>query len=90
LDNRGQAGIPWREARPRDLASVDPATGEVVALFHPRRDRWADHFRLEGGTIEPLTPTGRVTARLLHFNDAARAEERALLIRAGILTPATE
>src|SRR5436305_7567093 len=32
-----------------DLASVDPATGVVVPLFHPRRDRWADHFRLEGG-----------------------------------------
>jgi HNH endonuclease len=72
-----------------DLASVDPATGEVVTLFHPRRDRWADHFRLEVGRIEPLTPAGRVTARLLHFNDPERVAERELLVRAEVITPLT-
>jgi 5-methylcytosine-specific restriction endonuclease McrA len=39
-----------------DLASIDPVTGDVVPLFHPRRDRWDDHFRLEFGRLEPLTP----------------------------------
>ena len=28
-----------------DLASIDPETGEVVPLFHPRRQRWSDHAR---------------------------------------------
>src|SRR4051794_27297769 len=28
--------------------AVDPTSGMVVALFHPRRDRWSDHFRWEG------------------------------------------
>src|SRR5215467_9409240 len=32
-----------------DLASVDIETGRVVRLFHPRRDRWSRHFRLEEG-----------------------------------------
>lgn len=73
-----------------DLASVDPATAAVVPLFHPRRDRWTNHFRLEDGRIEPLTPTGRVTARLLHFNDRDRVEERELLIRSGVVAPPTE
>src|SRR5689334_12784253 len=44
-----------------DVASVDPETGEVVPLFHPRRHRWTDHFALDGAIITSLTPTGRVT-----------------------------
>ncbi|HKI31902.1 MAG TPA: HNH endonuclease signature motif containing protein [Gemmataceae bacterium] len=68
-----------------DLASVDPLTGEIVLLFHPRRDRWSEHFRLMDGRVEPLTPTGRVTARLLQLNSPPRVEERALLVAAGMI-----
>jgi 5-methylcytosine-specific restriction endonuclease McrA len=71
-----------------DLASVDSQTDAIVPLFHPRRDRWTDHFRLEGSRIEPLTPAGRVTVRLLRFNDADRVEERESLIAAGVIRPA--
>src|SRR5688500_8409539 len=39
-----------------DLSSIDPETAQIVPLFHPRRDRWPDHFRISGGSIEPLTP----------------------------------
>src|SRR5947208_2104935 len=30
-----------------NLASIDPQSGDVVPLYHPRRDRWLNHFRLE-------------------------------------------
>jgi len=69
-----------------DVASVDPDTGEIVALYHPRRERWPDHFQLQTALIGPLTPTGRVTVRLLQFNHPDRVEERELLIKAGLLT----
>jgi hypothetical protein len=59
-----------------DLSSLDPKTEEVVNLFHPRKDRWSDHFRLEGVRILPLTPAGRATAHLLGFNTEARWTER--------------
>jgi hypothetical protein len=68
-----------------DLASVDPDTGIIIPLFHPRRDRWADHFRLVSGRIDPLTPTGRVTVRLLQLNHPERVEERELLIAIGVI-----
>ena len=29
-----------------NIASVDPESGRMVRLFHPRRDKWAEHFRL--------------------------------------------
>jgi len=59
-----------------DVAKVDPRTGRPVRLFHPRLDRWLDHFRLEGAVIEPLTAEGSATCRLLRLNTAERQAER--------------
>jgi hypothetical protein len=70
-----------------DLTSIDPQTGQIAPLFHPRRDRWLDHFRFAGARIEPLTPTGRVTVRLLQLNHSDRIEERELMLRLGLLPP---
>ena len=28
-----------------DLASIDPSNGEIVRLYHPRCDRWREHFQ---------------------------------------------
>ena len=67
-----------------DLASLDPETGELIPLFHPRKDRWSDHFRLDEARFEPLTAKGRVTVRLLQLNHPNRVRERALLIEAGL------
>ena len=68
-----------------DLSSIDPETGAVVVLFHPRRDIWIDHFRLAGGRVEPVTPIGRTTARLLQLNRPDRVEEREISLAAGFL-----
>ena len=66
-----------------NLSSRDPETGEVVRLFHPRHNRWNEHFRLEGFRIVPLTSRGRATAKLLRFNSPERLRVRALLQRLG-------
>lgn len=68
-----------------DLASIDPATGDIVPLFHPRRNRWTEHFHILEGRIDPVTAIGRVTARLLQFNHPDRIEERELLLAAGLI-----
>ena len=73
-----------------DLASIDEKTGSIEALFHPRRDRWIDHFRLLGGRIEPRTSAGRATTRLLRLNDSVRIQEREFLVAAGALREPTE
>ncbi len=64
-----------------DLASIDPLTGDIVRLYHPRRDVWDDHFVINAGRIEPQTAIGRVTVRLLRLNDPDRVDERARLLR---------
>ena len=51
-----------------NLTSIDPDTGEVTSLFHPRRQRWEDHFRRDGARIVGRTPVGRTTVWLLEIN----------------------
>ena len=62
-----------------DIGTVAPATGGLVRLFHPRNDRWADHFRLVGVRIEWRTEIGEATVRLLKLNDLHRILEREVL-----------
>jgi hypothetical protein len=69
-----------------DLTSIDPTTGAIEPLFHPRKNRWSEHFQLIDGRIEPLTPIGRVTARLLQFSRPERIAERLVLARSGNLS----
>jgi hypothetical protein len=66
-----------------NLAGVDPDTGQLVALFHPRRDRWEDHFDREGGRIVGKTRIGRTTVWLLEMNTAERLRWRQLLLELG-------
>jgi hypothetical protein len=65
-----------------DIGSISRA-GELTRFYNPRSDRWADHFRLAGDLIEPLTEIGEVTARILKFNDGERLLERQALRAAG-------
>jgi hypothetical protein len=82
-DNLSLACSECNRYKGSDLCSLDTQTNSIVALFHPRQDTWADHFRVDNGRIEPLTPIGRVTERLLHVNDADAVDRRVLLIQAG-------
>ena len=59
-----------------DIASLDPISGELVALFNPRNQRWSEHFRLNGGEIIPLTAVGRATETMLRLNLPQRVEAR--------------
>ena len=64
-----------------NLSGIDPMTGDVKVLFHPRRDRWADHFTFRGVYVKGLTACGRTTAAVLALNDARRLELREELLR---------
>ena len=41
----------------------------IVRLFHPRHDKWLEHFRWDGPELKPLTEIGRVTIAVLLIND---------------------
>ena len=61
---------------------IDTQTGDVVRLFHPRRDIWSDHCGYLGQQIVGLTAVGRTTtASLLEMNDPERRRVRELVAR---------
>jgi hypothetical protein len=51
-----------------NIAGLDPDTADLTRLFNPRRDAWADHFRLDGPRMTGRTPIGRATIRVLAMN----------------------
>lgn len=69
-----------------DLTSIDPETGKIVQLFYPRQDIWSEHFMIVNGEIIAKTSQGRVTVKLLQFNNQERIKERKLMISARIYT----
>jgi hypothetical protein len=69
-------------AKGSDVGSI-AASGEFTRFFNPRADLWADHFKLRGVFIDPQTPIGEVTARILELNETERIMERQLLLRLG-------
>jgi len=66
-----------------DIASIDPLTNELVALFNPRTQIWTEHFHLRMGRIVPLTSVGRATEKILQLNLPARVEVREKLAGIG-------
>jgi len=62
-------------------SAVDAQTGKRVAVFHPRRDHWREHFRWHGLIVVGTTDKGRATIALLKLNRTsilAIREEEAL------------
>jgi hypothetical protein len=79
-DNLALACVLCNKYKGSDIASVDPKTGKIAALYNPRQDVWRKHFLLkENGMIEPLTDVGRATARVLRLNAPERVKERSIL-----------
>ena len=67
-----------------NIAGIDPASGELVRLFHPRTDLWTEHFRFDDARLLGLTPIGRATINVLAMN-----AEDLLLLRVEILQEGT-
>jgi hypothetical protein len=59
----------------------DPVTGELAPIYHPRRQRWIEHFTLNSDLtlVIGLTPTGRATVERLQLNREGVVNLRALL-----------
>jgi len=48
-----------------NIASIDPETGVMMPLYHPRRHSWLEHFEAVQARITGLTPEGRTTVQLM-------------------------
>ncbi|MGA8539722.1 MAG: hypothetical protein WB566_09495 [Terriglobales bacterium] len=71
-------------SRGPNIASVDPDSGEIVRLFHPRRDTWSEHFIWDGPELTALTQVGQVTITHLFINDPEVVVVRKALQEEGV------
>ncbi|HRW09942.1 MAG TPA: HNH endonuclease [Caldilineaceae bacterium] len=57
-------------AKYNKITALDPISNREVPLFHPRQQRWRDHFAWNAPCthIVGLTPTGRATIVALQLN----------------------
>lgn len=76
LENLALACPACNLSKGPNLTGLDPATGEIVRLFHPRHDAWHEHFAAEGTLITGKTAIARTTVQLLGFNDMDRVRVR--------------
>jgi 5-methylcytosine-specific restriction endonuclease McrA len=68
LDNLGLACIDCNLHKGPNLTGIDPQTKRITQLFHPRRDKWDEHFKWRGKYVMGKTAIGRTTIRVLHMN----------------------
>lgn len=71
------------------VTAVDPETQTSVPLFHPRQQRWSEHFAWSEDHLRiiGLTPTGRATVVLLHLNRTSLLRLRRALIAINVHPP---
>jgi hypothetical protein len=81
--NLALACLRCNVAKGTDLGTIVGRPQKLTPLYHPRRHRWIDHFRIEGVRIQPSSDTASATVRLLELNASDRIRLRRVLIKAG-------
>lgn len=80
-DNLAYCCVYCNRFKGSDIGSIIIEKREFVRFFNPRWDNWGTHFKLNNFFIQPLTNIGKVTVRILGFNDKQRLLERELLVK---------
>lgn len=75
-ENLAYACTICNRAKGTDVGSIAPSTGEFTRFFN-----------LHGTAIEPRTPVGEATAKILGFNETERILEREALRHVGRYPP---
>jgi len=82
-DNLALACVRCNRHKGPNVSGVEPATRTVTRLFHPRRDRWDDHFEYIDAVLVGRTSIGVVTAQVLAINLPVRIAVRRSLMDEG-------
>jgi len=73
----------------RRLTAQDPVSGNVVPLFHPLKQAWAEHFTWssDGTEVRGLTSIGRATIEALQMNRPTIVQLRGYWAALGLHPP---
>ena len=84
LENLAFCCLDCNAHKGTNIAGLDPFTGALSRLFHPRSDRWEEHFAWYGAQLVGLTPIGRATVTVLEINRPICVRARVVLIKEGV------
>jgi hypothetical protein len=76
LENLALACIDCNLAKGSNLAGIDPETGALTPLYHPRRQKWDEHFTWNCLRIVGHTAVGRTTIDVLRMNSEDQLQLR--------------
>lgn len=84
LDNLAYACSGCNGSKAAKTSAIDPQTEEVVPLFHPRQQRWHEHFQWNSSKTEivGITTIGRATIKTLGLNRKPLLNLRRVLVLA--------
>jgi 5-methylcytosine-specific restriction endonuclease McrA len=87
LDNLALACLRCNKRKGPNIAGINPDTGEIIRLYHPRRDRWLEHFAWNRSQLIGLTAIGMATITVLGINHPSAIAVRAELLAEGLFPP---
>jgi hypothetical protein len=84
LENLAWSCLHCNKHKGPNIAGLDPLTGQLARLFHPRMQHWPRHFLWNGPILVGRTRTARATIHVLAINDPAAVTFRAELMLEGV------
>lgn len=84
LDNLAWSCLHCNKHKGLNIAGLDPLTGQLARLFHPRTQQWQRHFLWEGAILVGRTRTARATILVLAINDPAIVSFRTEVMLEGV------
>ncbi len=82
-DNLAFACLRCNACKGPNVAGVDPVSGEITPLFHPRQDEWNVHFEWHGAWLFGKTARARTTIHVLRINDIEVVQVRESMMEEG-------
>ena len=88
-DNLCLACYRCNEFKGSRTEAADPRDGQLTPFFHPRQQRWPEHFAWseQGDTMVGLAACGRTTIEALHLNNDWIVQARRLWMLTGLHPP---
>lgn len=85
VENLAYACLACNSHKYTHIEVLDPISGLLTPLYHPRNDTWETHFSWSEGYsfLTGLTPKGRATIEKLHLNRASLINLRLVLAAFG-------
>ncbi len=68
IENLAWSCLHCNKHKGPNIAGIDPVSGQLVPLFHPRQQRWERHFAWDGLILLGRTRSARATIRVLAIN----------------------